>query len=260
MPLALVDAAGKSGTGIAIPEGVQTAAGDRVRIPLLVFFLVWLAILPAQASEPDLCGASIDRAETAYRLPQRLLASVALVESGRYNAADREKYAWPWTINAGGKGQFFATKAEAVAEVQRLRRRGVRSIDVGCMQVNLHFHPNAFASLEEAFDPAANVDYAARFLVDLKEKARSWTQAVAFYHSQTEALNRPYKAKVMQVWGEEVRRDSESRRLALVSAWQERRAVAVSQAEARAAERQAALNVARARSQQLAQIRVSSVR
>ena len=33
--------------------------------------------------------------------------------------------------------------------------RGVRLMDVGCMQVNLQMHPDAFPSLDAAFDPAA---------------------------------------------------------------------------------------------------------
>ena len=37
-------------------------------------------------------------------------------------------------------------------------------MDVGCMQVNLYHHAHAFSSLDNAFDPQSNVDYAARFL------------------------------------------------------------------------------------------------
>ena len=45
----------------------------------------------------------------------------------------------------------------------------MRSIDIGCAQVNLMHHPDAFASLEQAFDPMANADYAARFLKQLHD-------------------------------------------------------------------------------------------
>ncbi len=71
---------------------------------------------------------------------------------------------WPWTINVAGQGFFFPTKALAVTAVRELLASGVQSIDVGCLQVNLMFHPAAFASLEQAFDPMANARYAARFL------------------------------------------------------------------------------------------------
>jgi hypothetical protein len=55
---------------------------------------------------------------------------------------------WPWAIDADGVGQFFATKAQAVAAVAALQAQGVHSIDVGCMQVNLMHHPDAFTSLD----------------------------------------------------------------------------------------------------------------
>ena len=106
------------------------------------------------------CDTAIINAERVIRLPARLLGAIAEVESGRSNDKGVIR-PWPWTINAEGRGQFFATKQEAVAAVRTLQASGVRSIDVGCMQVNLMYHPNAFASLDEAFDPPANALYAA---------------------------------------------------------------------------------------------------
>jgi len=68
------------------------------------------------------------------------------------------------------------------------------------MQINLHHHRDAFSSLEEAFDPDKNIRYAARFLQDLKNTHRSWTAAIAHYHSATAALHKPYQARVMRAW------------------------------------------------------------
>ena len=106
------------------------------------------------------CDSAIVSAERTIRLPARLLGAIAEVESGR--PTDKGVIRpWPWTINAEGRGQFFATKLEAIAAVRALQASGVRSIDVGCMQVNLMHHPTAFATLDEAFDPPANALYAA---------------------------------------------------------------------------------------------------
>lgn len=107
---------------------------------------------------------------------------------------------WPWSINAAGQSTFFASKAQAVAAVQALQASGVQSIDVGCMQINLQQHPHAFASLDEAFDPEANVRYAARFLGLLYERVRAWPQAAALYHSATPELGEAYRRKVMAAW------------------------------------------------------------
>ena len=51
------------------------------------------------------------------------------------------------------------------------------------MQINHHFHARNFASVEDMLDPAQNVDYAARFLTELKAREGSWTKAVARYHA-----------------------------------------------------------------------------
>jgi hypothetical protein len=71
------------------------------------------------------------------------------------------------------------------------------------MQVNLMYHPDAFANLNDAFDPVMNARYAARFLVQLHEQTGNWTTATAWYHSATPDLGDDYQRKVMAVWPEE---------------------------------------------------------
>ncbi len=61
-------------------------------------------------------------------------------------------------------------------------------------------HPNAFASLDEAFDPAANALYAARFLNTLYGASGSWIQATAAYHSETPWIGAEYQQRVMARW------------------------------------------------------------
>ena len=75
-------------------------------------------------------------------------------------------------------------------------------MDVGCTQINLMYHPNAFASLDDAFDPERNAAYAARFLTDLFHQAGSWPHAAAAYHSQTPELGTDYQRKVLEAWAE----------------------------------------------------------
>ena len=80
--------------------------------------------------------------------------------------------------------------------MQALQAQGVRSIDVGCMQINLRHHPNAFANLDEAFDPAANARYAARFLNNLQATRNDWMRSASHYHSQTPELADAYRARI----------------------------------------------------------------
>lgn len=178
---------------------------------------------PIPAADPgQLCRPAIRAAERAHGIPVALLAALGRVESGRRDPDSGVFGPWPWTINAEGRGQFFPTKAEAIAEVRRLQGRGVRSIDVGCMQVNLHHHPQAFASLEDAFDPTKNADYAARFLVDLQQRSNNWLQAAAHYHSHTPEFADAYRRRVIAAWPEESRLAAEAHREAQIAAWHTR--------------------------------------
>ncbi len=150
----------------------------------------------------DLCANTIRRIEAQGRFPPGLMQAIALVESGRSDAATGAKFAWPWTVHAEGRGRYFASKAAAVKAVRKLQARGVSNIDVGCMQVNLYYHGDQFDSIEAALDPAQNAAYAARFLQRLYGDKGSWNKAVALYHSSTPKLNRPYRAKVYRAWRE----------------------------------------------------------
>ena len=126
---------------------------------------------PGSASPAAQCRAAISQAERTAEVPDRLMQAIGVIESGRRDETGAMA-AYPWTINAAGVGSYYASKAEAIAAVLALRAQGVRSIDVGCMQVNLLHHADAFASLDEAFDPASNAHYAARFLKKLLAQDR----------------------------------------------------------------------------------------
>lgn len=146
-----------------------------------------------------MCEAYINRFERQHGIPHNLLKAISRIESGR-NINGQGVIAWPWTINANGTPYVFNTKAEAVAKVRELKSQGINSIDVGCMQINLKHHPDAFQSLEAAFDPSTNIAYAARFLREKMEAQGTWQGAVAHYHSASTTHNQPYKNKVMTVW------------------------------------------------------------
>lgn len=171
-----------------------------------------------------LCRAPIAQAELDHKIPRQLLAGVSLAESGRWHTAKKESFAWPWTVTSGKKSRYFKSRDAAIREVKHLRSHGVSNIDVGCMQVNLYYHASAFASLEEAFDPAANVAYAADFLVDLHDETRSWTRSVARYHSSTPGLGSAYFVRVSKLWQRERHRVAAQRRRDIRAAYQARKA------------------------------------
>jgi hypothetical protein len=167
--------------------------------------LLLILLFPATAlAEPGrLCRAAIQAVEREAGLPAHLLMAIARVESNRRDPETGAFHPWPWTINAEGRGQYFPTKAAAIAEVQALQARGVRSIDVGCLQINLRHHPDAFPNLDAAFDPLTNARYAAQFLRELNATRNDWLRAAGAYHSQTPDFAEPYRARVAAAWASE---------------------------------------------------------
>lgn len=150
---------------------------------------------PRPATGFDLCDEAIAAVQNRA-IPATLLPAIARVESGRLDPVIGRARPWPWTINVEGVGSFYDTKADVIAAVQAHQARGVRSIDVGCMQVNLMYHPAAFADLETAFDPAANAAYAAQYLTNLFAMTKNWYLATAMYHSAEQDRGEDYQRRV----------------------------------------------------------------
>ena len=147
-----------------------------------------------------LCTRYLPRQERKYGIPLHLLSAIASTESGRWHKGLNMALPWPWTVNSQGKGYYFDTKEEAVTFVQTLRAQGVSSMDVGCMQVNLHHHPDAFSTLTQAFEPQTNIEYAAKFLRNNYDEKRSWRIAASYYHSRTPSLGSQYVGSVFKSW------------------------------------------------------------
>jgi hypothetical protein len=177
----------------------------RALIPFLAATL--LAVLApgraaAEGGASGQCLAAIAAAERHQGTPPGLLAVMARVESGRPAPPAGALQPWPWTVDADGQGAFFATKEQAVGWSRDALAAGtVTFLDVGCMQVDLRMHPDAFADLEQAFDPVANAAYGARFLRQLHDgpAGGNWFTAVGMYHSRTPILAAVYRAAVTAV-------------------------------------------------------------
>ncbi len=145
------------------------------------------------------CLSAIAAAEQRHGTRAGLLVAIARAESGRPVPPMPGLQPWPWVVNADGAGIYFDSQAAAVAWTAAALARGVRQIDVGCMQVNLQAHPSAFASIEDAFNPASNADYAARFLRRLQADAGNWDTATGWYHSRTPMLASAYQQRVQAI-------------------------------------------------------------
>ncbi len=181
-------------TGVAQPRRLAAALAACLAL-----------VAPAWAAEGwddprHACDRAAVQAEAEWHLPAGLLSAIGVVESGRGGLGGTLPVAWPWSINADGRGAFLSSKAAAIAAVHALYAAGRQVIHVGCFQVDLFYHPDAFATLEAAFDPHANAQAAARILALARLGVGSWDTAIALYHSASPLRGAAYLRQVQAVW------------------------------------------------------------
>ncbi len=123
------------------------------------------------------CEREMAQAAARYDIPLGVLYAVGLTETGKRGSLQ------PFALNIEGRAAYARSLAEGVKDFEAAVADGAVLIDIGCMQVNYHYHGAAFASVADMFSPARNVDYAARFLKQLRRREGSWTMAVARYHA-----------------------------------------------------------------------------
>lgn len=150
--------------------------------------------MPAALAAGNPCEREIARAAERYAIPSGILYAVGLTETG--NAGSMH----PFALNIEGRAVFATSRREAVAAFEDARLDGKTLIDLGCMQINHHWHGQAFPGVEAMLDPRRNVDYAARFLLRLKERHASWTMTVARYHAgpDNDPAQKRYVCKVIE--------------------------------------------------------------
>tara|TARA_R110002020_G_scaffold347193_1_gene560943 strand:- start:5139 stop:5717 length:579 start_codon:yes stop_codon:yes gene_type:complete len=155
---------------------------SRIRILALALSALTAFIFEAGAprtaqAAAGACEAEILNAARTYGVPAGILYSVGLTETGRKGAL------YPYALNIEGRTVYAKSSGEALREFERARAEGKSLIDLGCMQINHHYHGAEFRSVGAMLDPRANVDYAARFLARLHARHETWTMAVARYHA-----------------------------------------------------------------------------
>lgn len=176
-------------------------AGAVLRLALCLPVALTLDAGTARASvreESRRCDLAAARAAEATGVPIDLLLAITRAETGR-SGAGRDPYPWPWTINAEGEGHWYETRDEAISAAEAHLAGGTASFDIGCFQLNVRWHGEGFATLEDMFDPQRNADYAAGFLLDLYRESSDWKQAVAAYHSRTPELAARYVRRVKSI-------------------------------------------------------------
>ena len=138
------------------------------------------------------CAEAARSAEDRNGLPAGLLMAISNVESGGRS--------WSVDGNDGSSGHRFASAQDALRYTEALISQGTRSLDLGCFQVNILYHPTAFRRWQDAFDDDANANAAAAILNALHTQTGDWSRAVALYHSADAERGTPYLRAVLNAW------------------------------------------------------------
>lgn len=129
------------------------------------------------AANLNVCEREMISASAMHKVPLGVLYAVGMTETGKKGSLH------PYALNIEGRTVFTNSAQDAIKSFKLARLTGAKLIDLGCMQINHHYHGSKFSSVEEMLDPHKNVEYAAKFLSELRVQEGSWTMAVARYHA-----------------------------------------------------------------------------
>ncbi|MGC1427199.1 MAG: transglycosylase SLT domain-containing protein [Albidovulum sp.] len=173
------------------------------RLTTMALSVISIIAQPIQASASALADQSVicdqvaSEAARQSGVPLQVLKAISLTETGRKR--DGRFQPWPWTVNMEGKGLWFDTEDEARTYVYKEYKRGARSFDVGCFQINFKWHGEAFRSIEDMFDPLTNALYAAKFLRSLYVEQGDWGRAAGAYHSRNAKFATRYQERFERI-------------------------------------------------------------
>ena len=159
---------------------------------IMIAIAVWLSDRSLARAE-NLCEREMHWASARYNVPLSILYAVGLTETGRKNSLQ------PYAMNIEGRAEFMPSQIAAVRRFNEVQAEGAKLIDLGCMQINYYYHGKEFPSVAAMLVPRLNVDYAARFLKQLRQREGNWTMAVARYHAgpNNDPAQKQYVCRVM---------------------------------------------------------------
>ena len=165
----------------------------------IFIIILFISLFNFKANATINCGQLTEKIEKEYKIPNKLLTSISLVESGIKK--EGSFVSWPWTLNVSGKSKFFNSQNETLDYLKKNYKKK-KNIDVGCMQISLKYHRQNFKSLNHILDPETNIRYAAEYLRSLYTRYKTWNEAISRYHSSVPKRKVRYLKKVKNYWSD----------------------------------------------------------
>lgn len=136
-----------------------------------------------------------------HQLDPYILYAVTLIESAKGSTKKYQVTPWPWAINKSGKSIIPASQQEARIILNKTLAEGSRNIDVGLMQINLHWHGYRVDKPEQLLNPVTNLQIGALVLAEaIQSVPNDLVLGIGRYHSwQNVNAAITYGRKVMAV-------------------------------------------------------------
>lgn len=172
----------------------ERAKTKRIKVTILPLILT---VFSAQSLAFDLSGTLFEEAANAYGLDPTLIYAVALAESAKGRAGLVAPH--PFTLRSKD-GAFYGTKNEAEAELSRMLNNNNKMVDVGLMQINIHWNGKGVEPLS-LLDPRTNVMHGAKILAQtIASSPNDLELGVGRYHNWTDVeRSRNYGKRVLAI-------------------------------------------------------------
>lgn len=136
-----------------------------------------------------------------HGLDPRLLYGVALQET-RHRAGPHTSAPWPYTLRGPKGPQFHRSRQTAARALRQLMaRHRPQAIDVGLMQINLHWHGDKVADPVQLLDAHTNLEIAAEILAEAIQSAPGDLELGVgrYHHWKNAAIARAYGRRVLRM-------------------------------------------------------------
>jgi hypothetical protein len=135
-----------------------------------------------------------------HQLDPYVLYAVALIESAK-GSTKNHVTPWPWAINKAGKSIIPASQQEARTILNNTLAEGSRNIDVGLMQINVHWQGHRVDKPEQLLNPVTNLQIGALVLAEaIQSVPNDLVLGIGRYHSwQNMSAAVAYGRKVLAV-------------------------------------------------------------
>ena len=162
----------------------------------VVFALLSIVFVPSVGAADSVWM----KAANQHELDPVVLYALALQESRRLRP-DGKVRPWPWTLHAKGHGaMYFDSYDEALVKLVELIDDGVSNVDIGMMQINWGANGHLLPDPAKLLQPQHNIDIGATILrLNLNQHQGDLRQAIAHYHSPSEARGNQYAQSVLTI-------------------------------------------------------------